>query len=103
MDLSSKSLTSLNAMTKAQIITALTEGRTETKTIISAGDKRGQLQEVRETRDLAGNLVRSQEVNWTYYKAENVDTITVIDRDGKGKELNLRVIKHNELGGLAGE
>ncbi|MFH1486490.1 MAG: hypothetical protein ABIH46_10490 [Chloroflexota bacterium] len=50
MDLLNKSLTELNAMTKAQLVTALTEDRMETKVIVSTGDKRGQLREVRETR-----------------------------------------------------
>jgi len=77
-----------------------TKSVTETKMIISTTDKRGQLREVRETRDLKGSLVASQEVNWTYYKNGNVDTITVVDKDAKGAEISCRVVRHNEGGGL---
>lgn len=102
MEISSLSVTELNLMTKDQIVTALTEDRTDTRTTVSTGDKRGQLREVRETRDLAGNLVSSQEVAWTYFKNGNVDTITTIDKDNKGKETRRRIVKHNEGGRLLG-
>uniref|UniRef100_A0A6M3J1L1 Uncharacterized protein n=1 Tax=viral metagenome TaxID=1070528 RepID=A0A6M3J1L1_9ZZZZ len=101
MDLSSLTLTELKLMTKDQIVTALTKDRRETKCIVSTGDKRGQLREVRETRDLAGKLVSSQEVTWTYFKNGNVDTITTIDKDAKGTVINKRIVRHNEGGGLA--
>jgi len=101
MDLSSLSSAELNKMTKAQIVTALTEDRRETKTIVSTGDKRGQLQEVRETRNLVGKLVSSQEVAWTYFKNGNVEEITTVDKDAKGKEISRNLVKHNESGGLA--
>jgi len=101
MDLTSLSVTGLNALSKAQIITALTEDRTETKTIVSTGDKRGQFREVRETKDLAGKLLSSQEVNWTYFKAGNVDTITTINKDANGNPVGKpQIVKHNESGGL---
>ena len=101
MDLTTMTLTELNAMTKDQIVSALTEGRSETKTAVFKGDKRGQLLEVRETRDLADKLISSQEVTWTYFKNGNVDTITTIDKDAKGKEISRNLVKHNEGGGLA--
>ena len=78
-----------------------TEVKTDTKCIVSTTDKRGQLREVRETRDLKGNLVSSQEVLWTYFKNGNVDTITTIDKDAKGTVINKRIVRHNEGGGLA--
>ncbi len=96
MDLANISLVELSAMPKDQIIFALTEDKTETKTIVSIGDKRGQLREARETRNVSGNLVSSQEVLWTYFKGGNVDTITIIDRDGKGVETKRQVVKHGE-------
>ena len=101
MELSSLSVTELNKMSKPQLISALTEDRTDTRTILSTGDKRGQLREVRETRDFAGALLSSQEVAWTYFKNGNVDTITTVDKDANGKETNRKVVKHNEGGGLA--
>lgn len=102
MDLTSKSLTELNLMTKAQLITALTENRQETRTIISEGDRRGQTREVRETRDVTGKLVSRQEVTWTYYPAGNVDTITISEADAEGKPIGKpQVIPHAESGGLA--
>lgn len=103
MDLSSLSVTELNALSKDQIIFELTKDRTETKTIASKGDKRGQLQEIRETRDLAGKLVSTQEVVWTYFRNGNVNSITIIDKDSKSKETGCKVVKHNEGGGLATE
>ena len=101
MELSSLSVTELNKMSKPQLISALIEDRTDTRTILSTGDKRGQLREVRETRDLADKLLSSQEVTWTYFKNGNVDTITTVDKDAKGKETSRNVVKHNEGGGLA--
>jgi len=100
MDLLTLSVDELYLLSKDQIISELTKDRTETKTIVSKGDKRGQLQEVRETRDLKGSLLSSQEVNWTYFKNGNVKNITTVDRDGKGLETSRRVVPHNETGGL---
>ena len=80
-----------------------TEVKTDTKCIVSTGDKRGQLREVRETRDLRGNLLSSQEILWTYFKNGNVNTITTIDRDAKRITTNKKVVKHNEGGGLSKE
>jgi len=59
------------------------------------------LREVRETRDLLGKLISTQEVGWTYFKNGNVDTITTVGKDAKGKETSRKVVKHNEGGGLA--
>ncbi len=101
MDLSAKSVAELNAMTKAQIVAALTEDRRETKTTISTGDKRGQLREVRETRDLAGTLISTQEVTWTYWPTGNVKDITMVEKNGQGKEMGRQVVKHSQTGGLA--
>ena len=100
MDLSTMTLIELNAMTKDQLIDALTEDRMETKTTVSKGDKRGQLREVRETKDPAGKLVSGQEVDWTYFKNGNVDIITIVDKDAKGKETSRNLVKHNEGGEL---
>jgi len=100
MDLSAKTLAELNAMTKAQFITALTGDRRDTKTTISTGDRRGQLREVRETRKLDGSLESSQEVNWTYWPNGNVQNITMIEKDNNGVEIKRQVVKHRELGGL---
>ena len=101
MDLSNKTVAELNLMTKAQLIGALTEDRRETRTTVSTGDKRGQLKEVRETRDINNKLISTQEVLWTYYPAGNVDTITTIEKDSKGVEIRREVVKHREGGGLA--
>jgi len=100
MDLSTLSVDELNLMTKDQIISELTKDRTETKTIVSTGDKKGQLKEVQETRDLAGKLLSNQEVLWTYFKNGNVNTITTIEKDAKGLETSRKVVLHNEGGGL---
>jgi len=101
MDLSNKTEAELNLMTKAQIITALTEDRRETKTTISAGDKRGQLREVRETRKLDGTMESSSEVLWTYWPNGNVRDITMTEKDNKGVETKRQVVKHGEGGGIA--
>ena len=94
MDLSTMTLAELNEMSKDQLITALTEGRTETTVITSEGDERGQAKEVRETRDIAGALLSTQEVEWSYWKNGAVDTIVTIEKDGKGKETSRRVVSH---------
>ena len=101
MDLSAKTLAELNAMTKAQFITALTGDRRDTKTTISTGDRRGQLREVRETRKLDDTLESSSEILWTYWPNGNVRDITMIERDNKGVEIKRQVVKHAEGGGIA--
>ena len=101
MDLSNKTVAELNLMSKAQLIGALTEDRRETRTTVSTGDKRGQLKEVRETRDINNKLISTQEVLWTYYPNGCVNIITIIERDSKGMETSREIIKHTEGGGLA--
>ena len=102
MDLTAKSLTELNAMTKTQIIAALTEDRVESKVTFQDGDRRGMLRQVVETRDIAGKLLSSREVTWTYYPAGNVRDITNTEKDAAGKPVSKpQVVKHAESGGLA--
>jgi len=104
MNLSTKSLAELqeifNTNTKEEILAELLKDRTETKLIVSEGDRRGQLREVRETRDAYGVLVGISETTWTYWPNGNVDTITITEKDAKGKPIDTKEVKHGELGGL---
>jgi len=75
------SLTELTTMTKAQLIAALTEGRTETVCTKSKDGKNGQVEREYVTRDLAGNLLKTDRWDWTYNKDGSVFEIahTVLD------------------------
>ena len=60
------SLAELNAMTKAQLIAALTEGRTETVCTKPKDGKNGQIEREYVTRDLEGKLLKTERWDWTY-------------------------------------
>ncbi len=77
------SLTELNAMTKAQLITALTAGRTETVCTKSQDGKNGQVQREYVTKDLAGNVLKTERWDWTYNKDGSVFEILHTALDAK--------------------
>ncbi len=106
MGILDKTAAELNALTKPQLVTMIADEqiaiRTDqriSKIISQSGDKRGQLEQTIETRDGNGTLISTSQTIWTYFKAGNVDTITIIEKDSKGKETSRQVVKHAESGG----
>jgi hypothetical protein len=60
-----KTLTELNSMTKAQIISSLTQGMTETVCTKSENGKFGQVSNEHVTRDSTGAIVKTEQWSWT--------------------------------------
>jgi hypothetical protein len=99
--LQSMSSEQLFALTTNQFAKAILSDKQEALCAFQEGDKRGMLKQVWETRDWQGNLMNSRETAWTYWPAGNVRDITIIEKDGQGKETSSQVVKHAESGGLA--
>jgi hypothetical protein len=89
-----KTLTELNSMTKAQIISSLTQGMTETVCTKSENGKFGQVSSEHVTRDSTGTIVKTEQWSWTYYKTGEVDIITQVVLDAKGSETSRKQIKN---------
>lgn len=96
-ELTMKTLTELNAMTKAQLIASIVEGVTETIPVATRLPD-GRLLKIEETtKDAYGVVKGRRKIDWTYYESESgkpVDEITTVEHDGLGKETNRIVIKH---------
>ncbi len=90
------SLAELNAMTKAQLITALTEGRTETFCTKSKDGKNGQVLREYVTKDLAGNVLKTDRWNWTYNKDGSVFEIIHTALDAKAVVTAKEKVVHNK-------
>ena len=94
MELDSKSLTELNLMTKAQIITEITKDRIETVCIKSIDSKEGQVSREFVTRDVAGALVKTEQWDWTYKPTGEVAEIFHIILDSKNVKIASEKIIH---------
>ena len=54
----------------------------------------GQIWKLRIFRDVLGNKLNSQRIEWTYYPNRSIDEITTIQFDAANKEVSRKVIKH---------
>lgn len=105
----SLSIAQLQAATKAQIVSDVTSKMSKRDLIVSlvgadkvidapeiSYAKDGQIERQVETiRDVETNeIVSTKKINWTYYERGEVDEITIIETDSKGKEVSRKVIKH---------
>ncbi len=93
----------LSAMTKAQIIAAITADqdavRTEqrdTRVVSQSGDTRGMLEQTIETRDGNGKLIGRTERAWTYYEraTDGVRDEDIKEYDGAGKLVRYQTVQH---------
>ncbi len=110
MSILDKTAVELNALSKAQMVTAIIDEQTAiraeqriSKVISQSGDKRGMLEMTTGTVDGNGNLIGNRQAFWTYWPKGNVRDITIIERDGTGAETSRQVVKHRESGGLLPE
>lgn len=90
-----KSLAELNKLSKAELITSILQGVTDTEREASEDGPYGQVKRVDVTQErLTRKLTSRRTVTWSYYPVGCVDEITIVETDDKGKETARRVIKH---------
>ena len=92
------SLAELNAMTKAQLIAAITAGRTETVCTKSKDSKNGQIEREYVTKDLAGNVLKTERWDWTYNKDGSVFEIAHTVLDAKAVVTDKEKVTHGKGG-----
>jgi hypothetical protein len=94
-DLQAMTETQLKALTQAQLVEHIMSERTETKVVEQVGDSRGMLDYEVETYDYKGKLTGSERTLTTYNAKGEVDVITKITKDDKGKEAKRVEIAHD--------
>jgi len=100
-DLTTKTLAQLQAQlvpTKRAALIAI-NGSDRVSSMATVSRKDGQVESQTETvRDVeTGAVVSGRVITWTYYEKEKgapVDTITIVETDGAGKETKRMTIKH---------
>lgn len=92
-----KTLTELNAMTKAQLIASIVEGVTETIPVATRLED-GRLLSIEETtKDAYGVVLGSRKMDYTYYEDhpdKPVDEIMTKQFDAQGTETKRWKVKH---------
>ncbi|MDO8671245.1 MAG: hypothetical protein Q7O66_07410 [Dehalococcoidia bacterium] len=100
IDLRNKSLTELQAMTKAQLIASILEGQTDIELEHSEDGQHGQVLRQHVIRDRAtGNIIRRVRTTWTYHPNGDVADIATVETDAGGKELRSQTVRHPKSGG----
>jgi hypothetical protein len=100
-------ISTLQSQTAAQLKTALTAGLTKRDLLILANgsdtlsemvstyDKEGREIKTETIRDVETNAIISvKTITYTLYPKGEVDEITIVVKDGAGKEVSKKVIKH---------
>jgi hypothetical protein len=96
-DLRNMTEADLKKLTAAQLVDHIMQERTTSKVIRQIGDSRGMLDYEVEHYDYKGKLTGSEQTLTTYNAKGEVDVITKISKDDRGKEAKRVNIKHDGL------
>ena len=90
--------TQIRALTRAQLLALILEGvEYVTRERYEYGPN-GPVLHVRVWRDVDGNLLRRERIEWEYYPAGPVARVVTVVRDSSGNELRRRVTRYNASG-----
>ena len=95
-DLSNRTPAELLVMTKAQLITAILEGQTDSELEVNESKAGlGPIRRVEVTRDrLTGKVLSRKHIDWTYYAGGSVQDIVIREFNTVGQEQFRRRIRH---------
>lgn len=82
-------------MTKRDLLIIANGGSDKLSEMVSTYDKNGYEIKTETVRDVETNAVISTKtITYTLYPKGEVDEITIVEKDGSGKEISRKVIKH---------
>jgi hypothetical protein len=90
-----KSLVELNAMTKAQLISEITKDRTTTECIVAKDSPEGQLQRTFVTKDVSGNVLKTEDWIWSYNKGVVNEIQHVVKNDKSVVSIAEKIVHDN--------